>query len=90
MDKTIMLIMVGNRKDTAGSLQKLLTQYGCSIKTRLGLHAASDNVCSQGGLIILELVGDEQVHNELYTKLATLKCLSVKLERMKLKNCLGG
>jgi hypothetical protein len=87
MHKTIMLIMVGSRRETAVEVQKLLTEYGCSIKTRLGLHTANENQCSEDGLIVLELVGDEKAHDELYNKLDGLKCLSVKLERMKLENC---
>lgn len=87
MEKTIMLIMVGSRRDTAVEVQKLLTEYGCSIKTRLGLHTANANQCSEDGLIVLELVGNQSSHDELYNKLAELKCLSVKLERMKLENC---
>lgn len=87
MDKTIMLIMVGSRRETAVAVQTLLTEYGCSIKTRLGLHTASDSICSEDGLIVLELVGDKNAHDELFKKLETLKCLSVKLERMKIENC---
>ena len=87
MNKAIMLIMVGSRRETAIEVQKLLTQYGCSIKTRLGLHTANENQCSEDGLIVLELVGDEKAHDELYNELDGLKCLSVKLERMKIENC---
>lgn len=87
MDKTIMLIMVGSRRETAVSVQTLLTEYGCSIKTRLGLHTANDSVCSNDGLIVLELVGDKNTHDELFKKLEALKCLSVRLERMKIENC---
>lgn len=87
MNKTIMLLMVGSRKETAVAVQGLLTEYGCSIKTRLGLHTASENLCSEDGLIVLELVGDEKVHDELFNKLTKLKCISVKLERMKIENC---
>ena len=87
MDRNIMLIMVGSRRDTAVKVQELLTEYGCSIKTRLGLHTASDSVCSEDGLIVLELVGDTNAHDELFKKLNTLKCLSVRLERMKIENC---
>lgn len=87
MNKTIMLLMVGSRKETAVAVQGLLTEYGCSIKTRLGLHTASEDLCSEDGLIILELVGDEKAHDELFNKLNKLKCISVKLEKMKIENC---
>ncbi len=87
MTKTIMLIMVGKRRETAVEVQKLLTEYGCSIKTRLGLHSAAGDQCTEEGLIILELAGDPEKHDELYTKLTGLKCLNVKMERMEINNC---
>ncbi|MFZ7119845.1 MAG: hypothetical protein ACOWWH_02680 [Eubacteriaceae bacterium] len=62
MSKIIMGIQVENRKDTITQVQNLLTDFGCYIKTRLGLHEASDNreVCSDKGLIILEFINDSQ------------------------------
>ncbi len=35
---TIMGIKLDNRTQTAIEFQQILTNYGCSIKTRLGLH----------------------------------------------------
>ncbi len=87
MTKTIMLIMVGSRRDTAVEGQKLLTHYGCSIKTRLGLHSAAGDQCTEDGLIILELAGSSKDHDELYSKLSALKCLNVKMEKMSINNC---
>ncbi|MGI6393162.1 MAG: hypothetical protein ACOX2F_00255 [bacterium] len=87
MSKTIMLIMVGKRRETAVEVQKLLTEYGCSIKTRLGIHSAAGDACTEDGLIILELAGKEEEHKELFGKLSVLKCLTVKMEKMTVKNC---
>ncbi|HOU09064.1 MAG TPA: hypothetical protein PK835_08570, partial [Caldisericia bacterium] len=44
----------------AGQVQKILTDYGCNIRTRIGLHEVDDKVCSPSGLILLELYGKEQ------------------------------
>ncbi len=41
----------------AGS-PSLLTEYGCYIRTRLGLHEAASDDCSNKGLILLELIDD--------------------------------
>ena len=57
-EKRILGVLITDRKKEAGDVQKVLTQYGCSIKTRLGLHEASDEHCSNEGLILLELTGD--------------------------------
>jgi len=87
MAKTIMLILVGKRRESAVAVQKLLTDYGCYIKTRLGLHDASETVCADDGLIILELVGDKAKHQELFTALQKVPCLQVKMETLAIENC---
>ena len=47
-----------DRATQVPQMQALLTQYGCNIKTRLGLHDVADNACSPRGLILLEMYGD--------------------------------
>jgi hypothetical protein len=65
----ILGILITDRKKEAGKVQNILTKYGCSIKTRLGLHEATDDVCSTSGLLLLELTGDvsemDKLENEL-------------------------
>ncbi|HOO33920.1 MAG TPA: hypothetical protein PK466_11730 [Thermotogota bacterium] len=83
--KTVMAIMVSNRKDSAEKVQKLLTGWGCLIKMRLGLH---DNVldnCSDEGLIILELVGETEKHEELSRKLNVLPGVQSKFMTLSLE-----
>ena len=59
---TVLGIRIEDRVKEAGEVQKVLTKFGCSIKTRLGLHEVSNDFCSSSGLILLELTGpkDEQ------------------------------
>lgn len=57
-DFEVMLIKIDQRMKKAGDVQSLLTKYGCNVKMRLGLHEAGD-VCSNQGLIILQLAGEE-------------------------------
>jgi hypothetical protein len=54
----ILGILITDRQKEAGKVQNVLTKYGCSIKTRLGLHEVSDDVSSTSGLLLLELTGD--------------------------------
>jgi hypothetical protein len=56
MAKTIMGIQLQQRRETATSVQNLLTENGCFIQTRLGVHQASTDSCSEQGLIILEFI----------------------------------
>jgi len=54
---TVLGIRIEDRVKEAGEVQKVLTKFGCSIKTRLGLHEVSNDFCSSSGLILLELTG---------------------------------
>ncbi len=58
MSKIIMGIKLIERMKTASKFQELLSEYGCDISTRLGLHVASSDSCSPNGLIILEFIDD--------------------------------
>ena len=81
MKKIIMGIQVGFREDDVPEVQKLLTEYGCYIKTRIGVHDAEPDkeVCSEIGIILLEFVteADDKVA-ELEGKLAEIESVAVK------------
>lgn len=86
--RTVLLVLIGNRKEAAVTVQKILTGWGCYIKTRLGLHEGILDHCSDAGLLILELLGDTAKHAEMSRKLnlvkgvhAELVCLEVTEER---------
>lgn len=52
----IMIIRVNQRVQNAEKLQKVLSTYGCGIRTRLGLHEAGvGDTCANDGLILLQL-----------------------------------
>jgi hypothetical protein len=52
-------VHITDRMKKAVDVQKLLTEYGCNIKTRIGLHEVTPDVCSMGGVLLLEMVGDQ-------------------------------
>ncbi|MGL5245085.1 MAG: hypothetical protein ACRC7R_07940 [Sarcina sp.] len=56
---TIMAIKISPRNEYATKVQEVLTKFGCIIHTRLGLHEATVNACSNSGLIILNLLSEE-------------------------------
>lgn len=56
---SVLVMSVENRRDNAEKIQNALTFHGCEVKARLGLHEAG-NVCSEEGLIILQLVPDDK------------------------------
>jgi hypothetical protein len=79
MKKSILLILVGKRKDDAIKLQQILTAWGCIIKTRLGIHDGVLENCSDEGLLILELYGTDEQKEELTRKVAVIPGVSSKL-----------
>ncbi len=84
MERTILTILVGKRKETAINVQKILTGWGCMIRTRLGLHDGTLDNCAESGLIILELVGEKEKMDEMTRKLSLLEDVSVKMVTLSL------
>ncbi|MGC8765946.1 MAG: hypothetical protein ACP5QT_08710 [Brevinematia bacterium] len=73
----IMLVLLTNRVKEAIDVQKVLTEFGSLIKTRLGLHETENNVYSDRGLLILQLVGDEREHQKMKEKLGSIEGVKV-------------
>ena len=71
-------VHVTDRAHQVPQVQKLLTEYGCNIKTRLGLHRVDEQVCSTRGLILLEMFGDLAVCGQLKAKLSKLEGVEVQ------------
>jgi hypothetical protein len=76
--KTVLGILVTNRVENVKEVQNTLTQYGCNIKTRLGLHEVNEKLCSTTGLLILELTGDEKLCLDLEKQLRSVKGIQVQ------------
>lgn len=73
--KTILGVRVAQRTKHTAAVQKVLSDYGCSIRTRLGLHDAGNGFCSPNGLILLEVVDKAA---ELAAALAKIPGVRVK------------
>jgi len=84
--KTVLLVLIGNRKEAAVQVQKVLTGWGCMIKTRLGIHDGVMENCSDQGLLILELAGERNKMDELARKVSLIKGVSSKLVDLKVLN----
>ena len=72
MEQSLLILSLDNRQVTALEVQKILTEAGCMIKTRIGLHSGILDQCSSRGVVILELVGEKQEHKKLLEKFAKL------------------
>jgi hypothetical protein len=74
----ILILSVSKRKDAAVTVQKILTESGCMIKTRLGLHENGEGKCSDDGLIILHLEASDNDINGLIAKLEQVEGVKAK------------
>ncbi|MBE6428335.1 MAG: hypothetical protein E7028_07130 [Planctomycetaceae bacterium] len=77
-DHFILGIHSPNRLTQSASIQQLLTEFGCSIRTRIGLHEVQDGVCARDGVILLELVGEPAHCEELSEKLSKIRGVQVQ------------
>ncbi len=59
-------------------MQKVFTEYGCNIKTRVGLHDVAGDFCAPGGVCILELVGPDGITGEIAGRLAAITGVDTK------------
>jgi len=69
---TIFGIHVPNRAKLATNVQTVLTEYGCNIRTRIGLHNVDKDSCATNGLLLLEMYGKETSFKEMMAKLKAI------------------
>ena len=73
---TIIGIRFDETKSQNGKVQEILTSFGCSIRTRLGLN--NDDYGQNGALVILELSGEQNEIDNLIDKLENIKGVDVQ------------
>ena len=72
-------VRMDNRVGNASSFQRVLTENGCKIKARLGLHEVSEDLCATDGLIILQPYGEKEEIERLVKDLNGLEGVKAKL-----------
>ena len=72
-------IRMDNRIGNAAAFQKVLTENGCKIKARLGLHEVSEELCATDGMIILQPYGAKEEIEQLVKELNALDGITAKL-----------
>jgi hypothetical protein len=74
----IMGIHITDRLKNAVEVQKVFTEYGCNIKTRVGLHDVDENVCSPSGVVLIEFFGGEPESEAMAAKLRAVEGVDVQ------------
>lgn len=68
MTTTIIGVTLENRVETAVEFQKLITKFGCEIRTRIGLHPSREDICLNRGIVLLEVNGEAELLREELSK----------------------
>jgi hypothetical protein len=76
----ILGLLITDRIKEAGMTQKTLSKYAHIIKSRLGFHEVTEDVCSRIGVIILQLSGQPSEFDKLEGELNNIGGL--ELQRM--------
>ncbi len=74
----ILGVHVQDRLKQVGDVQKLFSQYGCNIKTRLGLHDVDGDYCASTGIVLLEMIGKEEEIDAFAAALNDIEGVDVK------------
>jgi len=74
----LMGIVIENRREAAPMVQEVLTEFGCIIKMRIGLHEGTENSCSNEGFIILNLEDDDKEVERFVEQLTSIESVRVK------------
>lgn len=77
-DHVILGIHIAERMEHALEVQAVLTDFGCNIKTRIGLHGVSEGHCAVGGIIILEFIGANEELANFQDRLSAISGVEVQ------------
>jgi len=71
-------LLITDRIKEAGQTQEALTRYAHVIKSRLGFHEVSEDVCSRIGIIILQLAGSTEECDKFERELHLIRGLEIQ------------
>jgi len=80
-DHVILGIHIVNRMKDAAPIQSIFSEFGCNIKTRLGLHDVDADFCSPSGVVLLEIFGGVEVAEKMMAKLKAVPGIEVQIMR---------
>ena len=71
-------LLITDRIKEAGLTQGVLSEYAHLIKSRLGFHEVSEDVCSRTGVILLQLSGSHEEFDLFEEKLKEIGGLEIQ------------
>ena len=77
-DHIILGIHVTDRLKNATEVQRVFSQFGCNIKTRVGLHDVDATSCSPSGIVLIEFFGSDTEAGDMAGKLNAVEGVHVQ------------
>lgn len=74
----ILGLMITDRIKESGLTQKVLSSHASLIRSRLGFHEVTDEVCSRNGFIIILLSGNPELWDDFEQELASVPGVEVR------------
>lgn len=79
MDPHIVLgVHITDRMQKAVEAQKVFSEFGCNIKTRIGLHDVSETYCGPSGVVLIEFYGSLAEAEKMENALCAIEGVQVK------------
>lgn len=76
----VMSVLVNKRTEDAPRFQEVITKHGCLIRVRLGVHEVE--TCSEDGLIMLQLCGEDDEVQALLKEINGLHSVRARLMKL--------
>lgn len=81
MSKRIVLgLAISSRVKEIPEVQQVLTECGCNIRTRIGMHEVAGEYCAPSGVILLDVLGDPAEIDDCQNRLNAIE--GVQCQRM--------
>ena len=71
-------VHVTDRVRNVPDVQRIFSEFGCYIKTRIGLHEVQEDYCSPNGVILLDMICDQDCCEQMVRKLEALEGIEVQ------------
>lgn len=75
---TILGVHITDRLQEAMDVQKVLTEFGRIVRTRLGLHETDRGADAPAGVLVLEVVGEDKDIEAMADRLGAIEGVEVQ------------
>lgn len=71
-------VHISDRARNAGGVQAVFTEFGCNIRTRVGLHDTDGTMCSPSGVVLLDVIGAQSECDAMVARLGAIEGVEVQ------------